>query len=140
MPQILWHLPLLYISNLLRVYSNPVYTNKVSHVLNLRFEELTIRGLSVQLMLPQQVEYLSQMLLVFLNALGEHKDVIQVNEDKHIVERKKNVVHQPLESSRSIYKTQTQHAPLEVTKWRTQSSLGHIVIRHTDLVVSLCQV
>ena len=52
----------------------------------------------------------------------------------------KNVVHQPLKSNRNICQIETQHEPLEVTEWRAESSLRHIIIRHTDLMVTLCQV
>ena len=64
--------------------------------------KFTLRQVQEETILPEPLEYLSDMFNMLFQVLGVDEDVIKVDDHEHVKEVREDVVHEVLESGRCI--------------------------------------
>ena len=108
--------------------------------LQLKFVELTLWHLCIQLVLPQYVKHHPEMLSMLLRVLTEYQYIIKVDQHKLANMLPEYAVHDSLKCGRCIGQTKTQHSELIMPQSSSESSLRHIFILDSDLVITTLQV
>ena len=87
----------------------------MAKVLYTWFTKLTLLKLGLQLMLPQSLENMPQMIFMLMFSGTNHKYIIQVNQYKVINVLPHNTIYQPLKSWWGITKSKWQNSVLKQT-------------------------
>ena len=96
-----------------------------SHLLE---PELTFAEFGIKLMVPKPLQNCSQMLFVFVLALGVNEDVINEYHHKFIQEVHKNLVHHMHKECRSIGEAERHNGVLIKTVSSGECSLRNIFL------------
>ena len=82
----------------------------------------------------------AEMDLVLLHVMGEHQDVIEIDDDKGVEVGAEDVVHEALESGGCICEAEGHDGILEMAIAGAEGGLGDVVGVYADLVVAMAQV
>ena len=126
--------------HLFRVYLQGPTTHNVPQVLNLRLAKVALLAFGKQLMCTKLFEDPTQMLFMLLHTCTIHQQVIKVHKEEVIQSTVKHIVHQTLESARSIGESKGQNGELIQTKSAQERGFRLIPRVNGNLVISLLQV
>ena len=68
---------------------------------------------SIQMVLLESLEYISDMPLVFVEVVSVYEDVVQVNEDQNVEEIREDVIHEALKCCWRVGESEGYHTPLK---------------------------
>ncbi len=88
--------------DLLLVHLDAICTEDVSKELHHGAVELTLLKLQVEMVFPEMLQDLLDVVAMFGQVLGVNQDVIDVNYDGAMKELPEHLVHEPLEDSRGV--------------------------------------
>ena len=108
----------------------------MTQIMYLWSKECTLRQTAKQLILPQLLQYLSQVLFMFLLITRIYQDVIQEHNHKPIQKGAKDSIHEAHEYSWSVRETKWHHSELVVTIPSTESYLRDITIHNPQLMIT----
>src|SRR3984893_16370784 len=97
-------------SHVHRKSSQRQYKSKVLHSFSMKF---TLRQVQEETILPEPLEYLSDMFDMLFQILGVNKDVVQIHHNIGVKEVRENVIHEVLECGRGICEPKGHHTPFE---------------------------
>jgi len=86
----------------------------------------------VKAVLSESAEYFSNMVLMFFGIVGVDKNVVEIDNDTDIKQVTENVVHEALESGRSVRKTKWHNEPFKRAIASTKSSLPFVTFSNAD--------
>ena len=108
-----WSGPFLYgfnLSCLHRKSGQRQYKSEVLHSFSMKF---TLHRVQEETVLPEPLEYLSDMFDVLFRVLRVDEDVVEVDDHERVEEVGEDVVHEVLESGGCICEPKGHHTPLE---------------------------
>ena len=85
-------------------------------------------------------EDLADMFLMICRVVGINEDVVEVDDHTHIQEITEDVIHEMLESCRSIGKSEWHNKPFKITVVGAESSFPFITIRNMDEVIGMSEI
>ena len=91
--------------------------------------EHALLGLHKQPVLQKSVEYLTDVVSMFLGSPGKHQDVVEVHDDKGVQEISQHVVDQGLENSRGVSQTERDDEVLKVSQVSVKPRLPFIPLK-----------
>ena len=140
LPQIRRNRPVAHRLDLVLHDSQPVLPHHVTEELDLSLAQRTLAGLGVQSLLTQARQCLSYMLLVLLQRVAVHDDVVEEHQDEPVEEVREGVVHQLHEDARRVAQAHRQHVVLEQPLRRGEGRLVPIRLADEDLIEARAQV
>jgi hypothetical protein len=103
-------------------------------------EELAFGSSCVKPFFLKDLEDLRDVLLMFLEGLGEDQDIVEVDDHESIQERPEEVVHEPLESAGSVAEAKGHDKALVVSVPCLESGLVNMVFEDFNLVVAAFEI
>ena len=88
----------------------------------------------------EMAENLTDMFLMICRVVGINEDVLGVDDHTHIQEITEDVVHEMLESCRSIGKSKGHNEPFKRTIAGSESSFPFITVHNTDEVIDMSEI
>ena len=93
---------------------------------------MTLVRTGIEAMFPETTEDLTDMLLVFHRVVRVDEDVIKVDGDINVEEVAEDVVHESLESGRSIGQSERHNKPFEGSITSPECRLPFITFHNAD--------
>ena len=108
----------------------------MTQIMYLKSKERTLRQDAIQLILSQLLQYLSQVLFMFLLILRTNQNVIKEYNHKIIQKGIEYSIHEAHKYSWSICEAKWYHGELVVAIPHTECSLGDITIHNPQLMIT----
>ena len=108
--------------------------------INCWLEEGAFAEFGIQFVLPQNLQDLPQVLLMFFRGFAEYQDVIQVDNDTPIQEGMEDVIHELHEGGWCICQTKWHDSKFEVAVASAEGCLWNVLFCYAYLVIAAAQV
>ena len=128
-----WEEPASHDHNLLWIHVHVVFVNDIFTPRNFRSEETTFFHAKVQVVLPRQLMYRVEVVLMYFGVLGEDEDVFVVHPDANSKRVMKNIITDTLQCTSGIAEYKWLNHLLKGSKLRVEGS-HRVLIVYPDLM------
>ena len=115
-----------------RIYLQTFFRKNEAEILDGVGGEMTLVRTGIETMFPETTEDLTDMLLVFHRVIGVDEDVVKVDGDINVEEVAEDVIHESLESGRSIGQSEGHNKPFKRSVASLECHLPFITFCNAD--------
>ena len=122
--------------NLGRVNLNALGRDNMPKINHFFQPELALGKLGIQLVFSQFIKHQPEMFLMFFLILRKDQNVVEIEQDKLILEWRENIVHQSIKSRRSISQTKRHDRILIRAKTSPECRLRNVFLANANLMIA----
>ena len=115
-----------------RIHLQTFFQKNEAKILDGVSGEMTLVRTGIEAMFPETMEDLADMLLVFRRVIGVDEDVVKVNGNINVEEVTEDVIHESLESGRSIGQSERHNKPFKGSIASPECRLPFVTFRNAD--------